>query len=466
MPKSFKDAMTNASEPTASPRLAEPLAQLEIGHPSKSRPRPGRVVHQSVVHQGVLRSPFAHLRFACLALLGVGTVLAACTLTSDDYEPKLLAVQRQLQPDSGVAAPVPPACADAAQCCAALPCPTDQICVAGTCGPGSGAAGAPACTGTDCSMPEPLPLAASCEDKLRNQDETDTDCGGSCAQSCAVGQRCAGDTDCAQGAFCSPESARCESVSCSDNVRNGSEILADCGGGECAGCPNGTVCREPVDCLSGVCGADNRCAAPSCDDGVKNQNELDVDCGGVCRGSCEAGRVCAGGTDCQSGVCLPRGCAQGIASCCQAPSCTDGVTNGDEPVVDCGNLACGRCDVGRLCTANVQCQSGLCQFGRCATPATCNDNVRNGTETGIDCGGDRCPRCRDLLTCSVAADCVNNNCDQRGICISCGDAVQDGTETGVDCGGSDPFCRRCLPGEACQSNTDCQNMFCLGGVCT
>jgi hypothetical protein len=448
------------SKPFEVPRTVASHPKLDRGQGAPLH-RPGEVGRTKSVR-------FAGWRVVALGVLGVGSVLAACTLTSDDYEPKVLEVQRELLPDSGAPTPAAMLCADDAQCCDALPCPGAQLCVGGTCSVGSGAGGAPACSGTDCQMPVPLPLplTPTCEDEIRNQDEADTDCGGSCALSCSVGQRCAGDSDCVAGTFCPPERGRCQSVSCADGVRNGSEILADCGGGECAGCVDGTVCRAAVDCLSGVCGADNRCAAPSCGDAVKNQDELDVDCGGVCLGACEAGRVCAQGPDCQSGVCLARGCAEGIATCCQAPSCTDGVRNGDEPVVDCGNLACGRCAIGRLCTANPQCESGLCQLGRCATPATCNDGVRNGTETGPDCGGDRCPRCRDLLTCAADADCINNNCDARGICISCGDTVQNGTETAPDCGGSDPFCRRCLPGEGCQTNTDCQNMFCLGGVCT
>jgi len=41
---------------------------------------------------------------------------------------------------------------------------------------------------------------------------------------------------------------------------NGSEILADCGGGTCSGCADGTSCAQPVDCESATC-VGNACVA-------------------------------------------------------------------------------------------------------------------------------------------------------------------------------------------------------------
>ncbi|MEW7292444.1 glycosyl hydrolase [Aquimarina sp. 2304DJ70-9] len=51
-----------------------------------------------------------------------------------------------------------------------------------------------------------------------------------------------------------------------------------------------------------------------------------------------------------------------------APTCNDGIQNGDETGVDCG---------------------GSCQ--PCQTAPTCNDGIQNGDETGIDCGGSCAP---------------------------------------------------------------------------
>jgi hypothetical protein len=81
-----------------------------------------------------------------------------------------------------------------------------------------------------------------------------------------------------------------------------------------------------------------------------------------------------------------------------APTCSDGIQNGDEEGVDCGGSNCTACP-------------------------TCSDGIQNGDETGIDCGG--------------------TNCEE---CATCSDGIQNGDETGVDCGGSN--CDACASGSA------------------
>lgn len=104
-----------------------------------------------------------------------------------------------------------------------------------------------------------------------------------------------------------------------------------------------------------------------------------------------------------------------------APTCSDGIQNGDETGVDCG----GSCAV--TCT-------------------TCSDGIQNGNETGIDCGG---PDCAPCFTCSdgiqngneTGIDCGGPDCAP---CFTCSDGIQNGNETGVDCGG--PDCAPCGTG--------------------
>ena len=58
----------------------------------------------------------------------------------------------------------------------------------------------------------------------------------------------------------------------------------------------------------------------------------------------------------------PAACAGGGTA---APSCSDGVHNGDESDVDCGG-SCGTCADGRACRSNDDCASGTCSsIGRC-----------------------------------------------------------------------------------------------------
>jgi len=391
----------------------------------------------------------AALLFCGLAFIGPG-----CSLTGD-YQPVVI----DQQPNLGA-----PSCTGGAECCEGVPCSSGRACLAGVCQAAATPPGADAgsCSGGDCPPPQDLAPGASCDDSIKGPDETDSDCGGVCGSTCVAGQSCLGDGDCAASLFCPPSSLRCAAVSCGDGVRNGSELLIDCGGGSCPGCADGSACSANADCSSGVCDANARCASPSCSDGVRNGREADVDCSGGCPG-CATGRVCAEAATCASGVCSGTGCAAGVTECCQAPTCSDRVHNGLEVGVDCGG-PCGLCPIDATCTANAECQSGFCQDGSCEDPGTCTDNVQNGSETALDCGGDRCPRCVDRLSCSRAEDCVNNNCF-NGVCISCGSQVLDGFETDIDCGGSDPFCRRCNPGERCLINSDCTTNFCNNGFC-
>jgi hypothetical protein len=103
--------------------------------------------------------------------------------------------------------------------------------------------------------------------------------------------------------------------------------------------------------------------APSCSDGVQNGNETGADCGGSCPSVC--------------------------------PTCSDGIENGLEGGVDCGGTCPNAC-------------------------ASCTDGLQNGDEGGVDCGGS-CPNA----------------------CATCSDGAQNGSETGLDCGGSCPACPTC-----------------------
>jgi len=58
-----------------------------------------------------------------------------------------------------------------------------------------------------------------------------------------------------------------------------------------------------------------------------------------------------------------------------APTCTDGIQNGDETGVDCGGTTCAPCAV-----------------------PTCTDGIQNGDETGVDCGGTSCAPCQIACT--------------------------------------------------------------------
>ncbi len=156
-------------------------------------------------------------------------------------------------------------------CVSGAGCKTTQDCVKGD-----------VCTGSVCSVP-----AASCMDGVKDGDETDMDCGGSCVP-CADGKACGAPADCAN-ANCI--GGTCSAPSCTDKIQNGTETGVDCGGSCTAKCADGSGCKTGADCANGSCGAMNVCLAPSCMDKVKNGTETGVDCGGHARPSAILGRA-------------------------------------------------------------------------------------------------------------------------------------------------------------------------------
>ena len=237
--------------------------------------------------------------------------------------------------------------------------------------------------------------------------------------------------------------------SCFDTIRNGSESDVDCGGA-CPGCPTGANCRLNGDCGSGVCiGA--MCQAPSCSDGLTNGDETGRDCGGDTCDPCEVGEGCDDGDDCET-----MSCADGL---CAPPGCTDGVMNGDETGVDCGGACPAGCEGGTTCVEASDCISLMCIMETCITEL-CVNEMMDGDETDVDCGG-ICLGCEDGLVCDVDGDCMSDRCE-AGTCTSCEDGVMNGDEIGVDCGGS---CVGCAIGHPCTADGDCISNDCDMGVC-
>jgi hypothetical protein len=82
----------------------------------------------------------------------------------------------------------------------------------------------------------------------------------------------------------------CVDPTCNDGVKNGDETDVDCGG-TCAAndplkkCLNPMKCLYPKDCASGICKS-GECIEPTCKDQAKNQGEEGVDCGGPCPIAC------------------------------------------------------------------------------------------------------------------------------------------------------------------------------------
>jgi hypothetical protein len=96
----------------------------------------------------------------------------------------------------------------------------------------------------------------------------------------------------------------------------------------------------------------------TCQDEIKNGDETDVDCGGSCD-PCNLGQACLVSADCTEGT-----CEEGVCTIIVAPSCEDGLQNGDETDVDCGGT-CGPCEEGESCNVDADCAVGTCDSGIC-----------------------------------------------------------------------------------------------------
>ncbi len=187
---------------------------------------------------------------------------------------------------------------------------------------------------------------------------------------------------------------------CSDGVQNGNETGVDCGGPDCAPCQTACTDNEVIVSIK----FDNYPEETAWT--LKNDSGTTVASGGTYGSQPD-------GSTLTETLCLPDGCytftitdAYGDGICCSygsgnysvsgptgvlasggsfgsseatnfclgsgpAPTCTDGIQNGDETGIDCGGSSCAPC----------------------VTPPTCTDGIQNGDETGVDCGGSSCAPC-------------------------------------------------------------------------
>jgi hypothetical protein len=268
-------------------------------------------------------------------------------------------------------------------------------------------------------------------------------------------------------------------------------VVPSCTGGCCSfmNAAKGTACTD-----SGgvVCDGNGSCVSMHCTDGVKDADETDVDCGGASCGACEDTKGCKVGGDCVNKVCTGAvdGGAEGV---CAAPTCSDGVQNGDETDKDCGGkayaepsgidagpfTACPACAFGKGCQAGTDCVTQTCTSNKCAvvalggtctTSAECNDGASeaclpdNSNPSQSVC-------CATSCTAAAMATCgADGNCKHDGSgcadwpnstqCAApfCTDGANSSTATAAaDCTGSGTC--------GMPSAVSCGNYKCGGTVC-
>jgi Ca2+-binding EF-hand superfamily protein len=379
------------------------------------------------------------------------------------------------------------------------------------------------CTSTMCFRMSPSDKTGSCvscANGVKDGDETDADCGGSCSKKCSDGKVCKmkgdcindcfqptvgnpvcvsafngkkdGDETCADGGGTAAtlHSRTCKigdpckvskdchtgvcrnlkcvaqtpSMTCNNNKMDGLETALDCGGAACRTvsklCAVAKACVQPSDCMSGLC-FKSKCF--SCANNVTDGDETDMDCGGSACRSCADTKVCRNHTDCSSKDCYmgskPYRCVGAF----------NGIKDGDETCVDGGGTAASKhsqtCKVGEVCRVDNDCATGVCSkqklCRKLTAKETCSNKVRDGVETDLDCGGQSCQSvgklCKSGQQCKANLDCTSTLCHQNK-CVSCKNQLVDGLETDVDCGGI--ACGKCADAARCVVSKDCKSGLC------
>lgn len=194
------------------------------------------------------------------------------------------------------------------------------------------------------------PVQETCSDVIKNQNETDIDCGGVCS-SCSNGEGCLINSDCVSD-YCSSNicSTSVPVVSCTDGIKNQDETDVDCGG-SCLNCDINNTCSTNNDCLSDYC-TNNLCANitlplnSTCGDNVCDESEdccLDCGCDGgfgcqnntcISLDECSFNIDCDDNYDCTSDICsgIPKQCSYSQNESCDTNETYQAVTQGEKTV--------------------------------------------------------------------------------------------------------------------------------------
>ncbi len=193
-------------------------------------------------------------------------------------------------------------------------------------------------------------------------------------------------------------------LDCNNREKDNDETDIDCGGSCSKGCPDNSSCKENSDCKNGFCHNDI-CKESTCYDGLKGPKESDKDCGGTCSKKCEVDEKCGDDDDCKSGSC---DISKGI--CTEGGKCYNNKLDPGETDEDCGGICLVKCDNSDTCEEAYDCESNNCIENICVSANKCSNNKLDPGETDIDCGGS-CSQCRNGRSCLTDDDCSSGNCN-------------------------------------------------------
>lgn len=194
-------------------------------------------------------------------------------------------------------------------------------------------------------------ICETCEDKIQNGDETDTDCGGATCPQCQVGQTCKAGTDCDTGT--------CSGVACTLPSSGCPPVPPD----TTAACKDGTsctygsdvrpACRTQFTCTMGTWSVVTPSCAPATPCSTESPAPITGGACGVANDFC----VNADQTNCGCTFCQAPPCAG-----TDTWKCTTAEPTSCPPVLP---------NLGQACTGTASCTYGNCSSPNAATIAQC-----------------------------------------------------------------------------------------------
>ena len=294
--------------------------------------------------------------------------------------------------------------------------------------------------GPDAPGPDAVP--PTCDDGLKNGDETDLDCGGALCDACGIDELCAADTDCL--------SAHCLGDLC---VECG--LALECPGAECfaAACTAGACDLVPL--ASGAAPDPSRQTTGDC-------QRIVCDGAGSTRSDIDDTDLPAELNDCSASL-----CAAGVPESVPFPSATL-CTDGGGTMCD-GSGACVECLADTDCGLSVECATFTCTGARTCHAFLAPSTTPLAAQSPGDCqravcdgsGGTR----SDIDATDVADDfndCTANFC-------SSGSPEFPPLAPGSPCDGGALVCDglggcvECVTDADCSSGR-CTSSSCVGGV--
>ena len=255
------------------------------------------------------------------------------------------------------------------------------------------------CDETSCGFVDAT-AGTDCDDGADSKDKV-CDGAGICVE-------CNLPSDCASNVC---DKHQCVPAGCSDKALNGDETDVDCGG-SCAPCDNDKICQSGTDCASGYCNEAKLCKpcekdehcpdADFCDEQVKGAGECkpDLAVGGECdrKGQCTSGY-------CVDGYCCDKACEELCEACSgvktgKAYGACEPIPNGNDPDSECvlnaqqcsGDFCSGTAGACEPAPAQTECRA---KSGSCDVAESCDGIVSScpldefvaaGTDPQGECG--------------------------------------------------------------------------------